>query len=203
QSELDPSGGMTLASALRNAVRQDSEVLLVSETRDPETAEAAMQASLTGHLVFSSLHASDVASALRRLIQLGVPHYVIRSGVRAIISQRLLRKVCETCRQGTKARQPQGSEGSVGRSGTACESCAGVGYLGRLALAQIVCFDGSDPVGEALADSLEAGASAAQMRAAAAGVGGIDLFRHAQDAVDRGLTDMDEVYRVLGRSIST
>ena len=91
QSELDPTGGMTLASALRSAVRQDSEVLLVSEIRDPETAEAAFQASLTGHLVFSSLHASDAAASLRRLVQLGVPLHAIRSGVRAIVCQRLLR----------------------------------------------------------------------------------------------------------------
>ncbi|QDT12054.1 GspE/PulE family protein [Stieleria marina] len=107
QSELDPSGGMTLAAALRSAVRQDSEVLLVSEIRDPETAEAAFQASLTGHLVFSSLHASDVAASLRRLVQFGVPVPIVQSGIRTIVSQRLLRKLCTTCRGVVVGSRPQ------------------------------------------------------------------------------------------------
>ncbi|MGB7346902.1 MAG: ATPase, T2SS/T4P/T4SS family, partial [Pirellulaceae bacterium] len=116
QSELDPSGGMTLAAALRSAVRQDSEVLLVSEIRDPETAEAAFQASLTGHLIFSSLHASDVPASLRRLVQFGVPVPIVQSGIRTIVNQRLLRKRCNNC---------------DGEALADCENCAGTGYRGR------------------------------------------------------------------------
>jgi general secretion pathway protein E len=187
QSELDPAGGMTLASALRSAVRQDSEVLLVSEIRDPGTAEAAVQASLTGHLVFSSIHATDVAASLRRLVQLGVPHYLVRSGVRAIVSQRLLRTFCPGCRQST-------SRG--------CDQCLGTGYRGRVAIGQCVQLDGNDPVGESLADALERGASANQMRLAAAEAGGVDLHARAQTCVEQGITDEAEVYRVLGTGIS-
>ena len=197
QSELDPSGGMTLASAVRSAVRQDSEVLLVSEIRDPETAEAAMQASLTGHLIFSSLHASDVASALRRMAQLGVPSYVIGSGVRAVIAQRLLRRVCEVCRHGAAAFKTDSDAPE-----SSCEVCGGVGYKGRIAIAQVIGFDGNDPVGNALTETLEAGGSVARMRLAAAEAGGVDLFAHAASCVEQGITDIDEVYRVLGRHSS-
>lgn len=186
QSELDASVGMTLASALRSAVRQDSEVLLVSEIRDPETAEAALQASLTGHLVFSSLHATDIATSLRRLTHLGVPTYVVRSGIRAILSQRLLRKICPDCQ---------------GKHHGKCQACFGTGYGGgRIAISQCIEFDGSDPVGEAFADALEAGASATQMRAAADQAGGDDLRRRAAEYVSQGITNQEEVYRVLGRS---
>lgn len=184
QSELDPSGGMTLASALRSAVRQDSEVLLVSEIRDPETAEAAMQASLTGHLVFSSLHAGDVAAALRRLTQLGIPAYIIRSGVSAIVSQRLVRQLCDACN---------------GHHGAACQHCLGSGYRGRRAIGQCIRLDGSDPVGEALAESLEAGLSLNEMRRAAAQAGGTTLVETAWQYVEAGITDAAEVYRVLGQ----
>ncbi len=187
QSELDPSAGMTLASALRSAVRQDSEVLLVSEIRDPETAEAALQASLTGHLVFSSLHATDIAAALRRLVQLGAPVHAIRSGVRAIVSQRLLRRLCTDC-QGT------GSD----PSGRTCSNCLGTGFRGRIAVAQAIRLDGYDPVGDALAEALETGQTLAAMRAAATEAGGIDLAARAQRYVEAGLTSTTEVYRVLG-----
>lgn len=182
QSELDASGGMTLASALRSAVRQDAEVLLVSEIRDPETAEAAVQASLTGHLVFSSFHATDVAASLRRLIQLGVPEYVLRSGVRAIVTQRLLRRRC------------------VNHGGNDCPACAGTGYKGRVAIASIVHFDGSDPVGEAMADCLAAGGTAQQMRTAAAEAGHVTLADQAHALVRREQTDASEIFRVLGSS---
>jgi general secretion pathway protein E len=194
QSELDPSGGMTLASALRSAVRQDSEVLLVSEVRDPETAEAAMQASLTGHLVFSSLHATDVAASLRRLVQLGVPDYIVRSGVRAILSQRLLRRLCDRCGEGSRAGL------SAATNGDGCPDCLGTGYRGRVAIAQCIRLDSCDPIGERLAESFASGASAIEMRRTATEAGDIDLQARAKCYVDQGITDEAEVYRVLGRS---
>ncbi|WP_146528220.1 GspE/PulE family protein [Novipirellula artificiosorum] len=185
QSELDVSGGMTLASALRSAVRQDSEVLLVSEIRDPETAEAAMQASLTGHLVFSSLHATDVAASLRRLVQFGVPPHVVRSGVRAILAQRLLRRICSTCQAGSSKPND-------------CDACSGTGYRGRVAIAQCVMFDGTDPVGESLSATLESAQTLSQMRCDAAAAAKSDLRSEALRCVEAGWTDEAEVYRVLG-----
>lgn len=187
QSELDPSGGMTLASALRSAVRQDSEVLLVSEIRDPETAEAAMQASLTGHLIFSSLHATDVAATLRRMIQFGVPSYALQSGIRAVLTQRLLRRRCTEC-QGDAAQKAH------------CKTCVGTGYRGRVAIADCLFFDGSDPVGDALSRALDRDASAVQMRTDAIEAGWVDLRSQAESLVQQGVTDMPEVYRVLGEN---
>ncbi len=192
QSELDPAAGMTLSSALRSAVRQDSEVLLVSEVRDPETAEAALQASLTGHLVFSSLHATDVAASLRRLVQLGIPNYVVRSGVRAIIAQRLVRRLCVDCHRGASCQDSSESDADP------CTHCFGSGYKGRLAIAQCVRFDGQDPVGESMADVMEQAGSADQMRRLAEQAGGIDLWQRGRMMVEQGLTDMPELYRVLG-----
>ena len=203
QSELDPVGGMTLAAALRSAVRQDSEVLLVSEIRDPETAEAAMQASLTGHLIFSSLHSTDVASSLRRLTQLGVPHYLVRSGVRAIINQRLLRKLCSVCQAGDAASRCGGGSHALEaveeqQQRSSCSECSGTGYRGRIPIAQIVRIDGSDPVGDALADALEAGDPVQRMQLAGQAAGAVDLHETAARCVQQGITDRAEVYRVLG-----
>ncbi|NNE00639.1 MAG: Flp pilus assembly complex ATPase component TadA [Pirellulaceae bacterium] len=188
QSELDPSGGMNLATALRSAVRQDSEVILVSEMRDPETAEAAFQASLTGHLVYSSLHASDVAASLRRLAQFGVPVHVIESGIRTIISQRLLRKTCMQC---GSDRQDD------------CDTCLGTGYHGRIPIANCVSLDGQDPVGDAMIGALHRGDSLSTMRTKATAAGDIDLRQRAMSLVQSGVTDADEVYRVLGRPDAT
>ena len=193
QSEIDSSTGMTLASALRSAVRQDSEVLLVSEIRDPETVQAAMQASLTGHLVFSSLHATDVATALRRLAAYEVPAHVIRSGLRAVINQRLVRRLCPECKAGCMAG-----------SSHDCVTCTGTGYRGRLPITQCVDFQkhspgGASTVGEVLAEGLEAGKTVRQMNAAADAAGGRSLRDQARHGVDSGVTDQAEVYRVLGR----
>lgn len=191
QSEIDASTGMTLASALRSAVRQDSEVLLVSEIRDPETVEAAMQASLTGHLVFSSLHATDIATALRRLVAYGVPGPVVRSGVRAIINQRLLRCLCPDCKAGSSAD-----------SSHDCPACQGRGYKGVRPIAQCVEFQNMEArhasVGNALADALGAGLSVAEMNAAGNRAGSQSLREQASDWVSAGITDQAEVYRVLG-----
>ncbi|TWT93920.1 GspE/PulE family protein [Stieleria varia] len=184
QSEINRGGGMTLASALRSAVRQDSEVLLVSEIRDPETAQAVMQASLTGHLIFSSIHAGDIPAALRRLVQFGVPPHAIRSGIGAVVCQRLLRRLCSSCH------------------GNGCDACSDTGYHGRLPIAGALTLDGIDPIGDALADSLERGDSLGAMRQcmvdAAASSGMDDLRSCAESYVQQGWTDEKEVYRVLG-----
>ena len=199
QSEIDTVGGMTLGAALRSAVRQDSDVLLVSEIRDPETAEAAMQASLTGHLIFSSLHSSDVASSLRRLTQLGIPPHLVRSGVRAMINQRLLRRLCGECQSGSQrdGSSPGNPVQDADRRNS-CTECSGTGYRGRIAIAEIIRIDGSDPVGDALAVALEAGDPVQRMRLAAQAAGSVDLHQMAARCVEQGITDSDEVYRVLG-----
>lgn len=194
QSEIDASTGMTLASALRSAVRQDSDVLLVSEIRDPETVEAAMQASLTGHLVFSSLHATDVATTLRRLTAYGVPVSVIRSGIRAVISQRLLRCLCPDCKAGSNAGPSHD-----------CVACNGTGYRGQRPLANCVEFQSANTsalattsIADAYANALESGLSVGPMNAAAHQAGDQSLRQIADQWVNDDVTDAAEVYRVLG-----
>tara|TARA_R110002049_G_scaffold2750_2_gene21328 strand:- start:9691 stop:10869 length:1179 start_codon:yes stop_codon:yes gene_type:complete len=187
QSQLVPTAGMTLAAALRSAVRQDPEVLLVSEIRDEETADAVLGASLTGHLCFSSLHASDVSGAVRRLAKMSLPNYLLQSGLLAICSQRLLRRLCSDCR-----RDPQDLAAQD------CATCAGIGYSGRIAIAQCARFDG-DRIGEAIMSALDANQSVSQMQLAARGAGMMSLADRAWSLVESGVTDKREVYRVLGR----
>jgi len=199
QSQLQPESGMTLAAALRSAVRQDPEVLLVSEIRDEETADAVLGASLTGHLCFSSVHASGVAGAVGRLAQMNLPDYLLRSGLLAICSQRLLRQTCDACRnvssQASELRDaPYGDPD--------CERCHGVGYAGRLAIAQCVRFD-RGPIGEAVLAAVAKHQSAGDIHRAACQAGMLTLAQLAWQLVEKGRTDEAEVYRVLGRHAGT
>jgi general secretion pathway protein E len=184
QSQLQPSLGMTLASSLRSAVRQDPEVLLVSEIRDVETAEAVLTSSLTGHLVFSSLHAGDIAAALRRLVQMELPTYLLQSGLRAVCCQRLLRRLCVSCDHQTQDD---------------CEPCGGTGYRGRVAIAELLRLDRGD-IGEEMMRGLSNGQSAGLLYTSAEKNGMITLRQRAWQLVDDGVTDEREVYRVLGRA---
>jgi general secretion pathway protein E len=184
QSQLQPTLGMTLASSLRSAVRQDPEVLLVSEIRDAETAEAVLMSSLTGHLVFSSLHAGDVAVALRRLAQMELPSYLLRSGLRAICCQRLLRRRCTICES---------------QSGDDCDRCGGTGYSGRVAIAECIRMDRGE-IGDEMMRGLAAGISANAIYTTAEKAGMLTLRQRAWTLVEVGVTDEREVYRVLGRA---
>uniref|UniRef100_UPI0035674F47 GspE/PulE family protein n=1 Tax=Stieleria sp. TaxID=2795976 RepID=UPI0035674F47 len=187
QSQLQPTSGMTLASALRAAVRQDAEVLLVSEIRDVETAEAVLAASMTGQLCFSSIHASSIGVTLRRLVQMKLPSYAIQSGLRGILCQRLVRRLCSPCSaESNSAPNPN------------CQGCHGTGYQGRIPISQLLAFDGSS-AGQAVFDGLVEGRSAIEIDAIAADAGIDSLHDQAARLIDQGMTDANEVFRVLGR----
>jgi type II secretory ATPase GspE/PulE/Tfp pilus assembly ATPase PilB-like protein/8-oxo-dGTP pyrophosphatase MutT (NUDIX family) len=130
QVQVHERAGLTFASALRSIMRQDPDVILVGEIRDRETAEIAIQASLTGHLVLSTLHTNDAASAVTRLIDIGVAPYKIATAVKGIIAQRLLRRLCAKCR----------AENASDRTTRAvsCKTCGGSGYFGRLAIVEVL-----------------------------------------------------------------
>ena len=187
QSQLQPTSGLTLASAMRAAVRQDAEVLLVSEIRDVDTAEAVLAASMTGHLCFSSIHAGSVGATLRRLVQMKLPTFAIQSGLRGILCQRLLRKICEGC-----------SGQSQSQSGSVCDQCHGTGYRGRIPISQMLTLDGSSH-GQSVFDALSSGRSAEEIDSIASQVGIQPLHDQAARLVDEGQTDSAEVFRVLGR----
>ena len=185
QSQVNSDTGMTLASAMRSAVRQDPEVLLVSEIRDRDTAHEVLAASLTGHLCFSSLHAPDIPTSIYRLVQLGLPVHLIQSGLLAACTQRLFRRICGKCGRATP---------SVVAS---CDDCHGTGYSGRVAIAQMVDFT-HDEVGQIIHGSLASGDTRSQMWSKAREAGMATLAELAQELIEDGLTDQTEVFRVLG-----
>jgi general secretion pathway protein E len=184
QSQLQPSSGLTLASAMKAAVRQDSEVLLVSEIRDVDTADAVLSASMTGHLCFSSIHAGSIGTTLRRLTQMQLPTFAIQSGLRAVVCQRLLRCVCDSC----------------DRSSDDCSKCHGSRYSGRIPIAQMITFDG-DTVGQSIFQALADQNPANEIDSILSQSGNASLHQRAMDLVQKGLTDQAEVYRVLGIGI--
>ena len=206
QVPVRAKGGLTFARALRSILRQDPDVLLVGEMRDPETAEICIQAALTGHLVFSTLHTNDAPSALTRLLDLGVPDYLVVSSVEMVLAQRLVRKVCSGCAEATDpgdvvmrqlgemheslddiARRYDMSQVTRGRG---CDLCWGTGYRGRAGIYEFLVVDD-----EIRAEVLRRrGASA--IRHLALGAGMRPLRADGWRQVAAGVTTPEEVLRV-------
>lgn len=193
QSQVNAAAGFDLAAGLRSLMRQDPEVILVGEIRDRSAAETAFQAALTGHLVLTTFHASDCTSALSRLADMGIEPYLLRSGVRGILSQRLVRKLCSCAQPIERDEQKLGLPVNSGRVAGKCEACAGTGYSGRLVLAEIL-----PPLEGDLAAAVLARRASQYLFATAASAGLIPLFTRACQAVEAGQTDPAEIRRVLG-----
>jgi general secretion pathway protein E len=152
QSQVKPAIGLTFASALRSFVRQDPDVIMVGEVRDSETAHVAVHAALTGHLVLTTLHTETAAAALPRLLDLGIEAYLLRSTLRAVIAQRLVRQLCERCKSPRAltaadiAEDPRLFElgfnaGDTVHAPCGCERCGGTGYRGRLGVFEVLELD--------------------------------------------------------------
>jgi len=148
QMPVKPQIGLTFANALRSIVRQDPDVIMIGEMRDTETAQIAVQSALTGHLVLSTLHTNDAPSSVMRLLDMGVPDYLLTSALNAVQAQRLVRKLCESCKEPFVASQPlversglrrltEASQISLYRS-VGCDSCDHTGYAGRSAILEIL-----------------------------------------------------------------
>jgi type II secretory ATPase GspE/PulE/Tfp pilus assembly ATPase PilB-like protein/8-oxo-dGTP pyrophosphatase MutT (NUDIX family) len=178
QVQVHDRAGLTFGAALRSIVRQDPDVILVGEIRDRETAEIAIQASLTGHLVLSTLHTNDATSAVTRLIDIGVASYQIATAVKGVVAQRLVRRVCEEC-------------GAVG-----CDACEGLGYRGRRAIAEILV---TSPEFER---RVAAGASTESLTDAARANGCISLWESGLSLVRKGETTMDELRRIAAEPVA-
>ncbi|MEM8834387.1 MAG: GspE/PulE family protein [Planctomycetota bacterium] len=179
QIQVNSQIGLTFGGALRNILRHDPDVILVGEIRDAETAEIAFQASLTGHLVLSTLHTNDVPGTFVRLVDMGVEPYLVNAAVEGVSAQRLLRRVCATCGNDPDAR-------------ATCKSCAGLGYRGRVAVMEFA--TSTRDVKQAMLD----GAEEHNVRAALVRAGFRTMREEAHRLIDRGLTDQAEVIRVLG-----
>jgi type II secretory ATPase GspE/PulE/Tfp pilus assembly ATPase PilB-like protein len=198
QVPVHRQAGVTFAAALRSILRQDPDVVMVGETRDPETAEIAVQAAMTGHLVFSTLHTNDAVSAVPRLLDLGIPDYLVAATVEGVLAQRLVRRVCDGCRveyePPPEAVARLAGEGERPRRlvrGAGCRACRGTGFRGRVGVFELLEMD--DAVREAVA----ARAPQAELRARALAAGMRPLRADAWEKVIRGLTTVDEVLRVL------
>ena len=139
QIHVNPQIGLTFAAGLRHIVRQDPDVIMVGEIRDRETADIAIRAALTGHLVFSTLHTNDAPSAITRLTDMGVENYLITSSLVAVLAQRLVRVICPHCKEpdGTK-RRADGRDVIETFRGAGCERCFGTGYTGRVGIFELM-----------------------------------------------------------------
>src|SRR5947199_204804 len=196
QLQASSRRGLTLAAGLHAVVRQDPDVILVGEIRDRETAEIAMQAALTGHLVFSTLHTNDAPGAMTRLVDMGVEPFLIASSVLAVLAQRLLRRVCDGCavagRPADDAGRALGDAAPevLRHAGPGCTACRGTGYRGRTAIHELLVVD--DPV----RTLVMARADAAQVRRHATAAGMATLRDDGCAKARAGLTTVAEVLRV-------
>ncbi len=172
QIQVDPRAGLAFADALRAVLRQDPDVVMVGEIRDRETAEIAMAAAVTGHLVLSTIHTTDAPGAVTRLVNMGVPPYLVAGGLAGVVAQRLVRRVCPICR------------------GHGCRSCPD-GHRGRTGIFQILAL--TDP----LRDAISRGEGTARIRHLAREAGMRSLAADARRALAAGLTTPHEITRLL------
>jgi type II secretory ATPase GspE/PulE/Tfp pilus assembly ATPase PilB-like protein len=196
QAQVNPGAGLTLESGLRALLRQDPEVIAIGEIRDKNTAEIALQASLTGHLTLTTFHAGSGCEVIGRLLDMGLEPYAIRSGLRAVIGQRLVRKLCDTC--AVPIEQPEdllGLPAQNARLAKGCSACGETGYRGRLVLAELLVPD-QEHFGPAILERRDV----QQLEEIALGSGMVGRWERAIQAVEQGLTSPAEVRRVLGLS---
>ena len=195
QSQVNPPAGLDLASGLRFLMRQDPEVIMVGEIRDRATADAAFQASLTGHLLLSTFHAGSAAETIGRLSDMGIEPYVLRSGLLAILNQRLLRRLCSCAELTDDPAARLGLAVQQAKTPRGCDKCGGTGYLGRFLLVEMLTLSRSE-----LARAILAHSETALIERLAAEAGMLSRWQRACRAVDAGLTSPAEVRRVLGFS---
>jgi len=193
QSQVNVAAGFDLAAGVRSLMRQDPEVILVGEIRDRPAAETAFQAALTGHLVLTTFHASNCTSALSRLADMGIEPYLLRSGIRGILSQRLVRRLCRCSQPIERDEQKLGLPVASGRVAGKCDVCANTGYSGRLLLAELL-----PPLEGDLAAAVLARRDSQFLFSTAVDAGLIPLSTRACEAVEAGQTDPAEIRRVLG-----
>jgi type IV pilus assembly protein PilB len=193
--------GLTFAAALRSFLRQDPDTIMIGEIRDFETAEIAVKAALTGHMVLSTLHTNDASSTITRLLNMGVEPFLVTASVNLVEAQRLLRKICAACKEpmptpkeelrtlGAKDEEIETATCMRGR-GTGCNVCGGTGYKGRIAMYEVMTM--SDPVKELVLQ----GASAAELKAEAIRRGMRTLRMSGIRKICQGTSSVDEVARI-------
>jgi type IV pilus assembly protein PilB len=198
QMPIDASIGNTFAQCLRSILRQDPDKILVGEIRDLETAEIAVQASLTGHMVFSTLHTNDSPSTVTRLRDMGLPPFLLTATLEAVLAQRLVRKICKDCRDQTTPSTetlaqlgltPEEVAGKKFYRGRGCATCNNTGFKGRTGLFEWL------PMNDDLRDLINHGCSTDKLRAASMKTGMIPLRESGLAKVYDGITTIEEVIR--------
>jgi general secretion pathway protein E len=199
QIQVNPRIGLTFASGLRSIVRQDPDVLMIGEIRDFETAEIAIQASLTGHLVLSTLHTNDAASAITRLIDMGVEPFLIASSLSAVLAQRLVRMICPQCKQSFEINEEEARYFEPVQSipmprmlyrGSGCNGCKGTGYMGRTGIFEIISINND------VRKMITGRADARMIKDSVFAKGMKTLYIDGLLKVLKGLTTLEEVMRV-------
>lgn len=196
QVQVNAKAGLTFASGLRSILRQDPDIIMVGEIRDAETAQIAIRAAITGHVVLSTLHTNDTASTLARLVDMGVENFLVATAVKGVLAQRLVRKVCRKCAQTYEPSAderailgiPKGARAQLIK-GKGCNACGGTGYLGRCGIHEILLVD------DAIQELMLANASIDEIRAQARKSGMQTLNEACIELVRQGITSVDEVIR--------
>ena len=199
QFQVQEKVGMTFAMALRTLLRQDPDIIMVGEVRDEETARTAIQAALTGHLVFSTLHTNDAASAITRLVNMGVEPFLISAALNMILAQRLVRRVCPKCRSEyepprtlRRALEKMGYDIPKFHKGVGCRRCRNTGYAGRIGVHEILV------VNDELRDAVVAGESIGELRRIGSNNGMITLRHDGFRKVHEGITTIEEIMHISG-----
>jgi general secretion pathway protein E len=201
QIQVKPQIDLTFANALRSIVRQDPDVIMIGEIRDLETAQIAVQAALTGHLVLSTLHTNDAASTINRLLDMGMEDYLLTTTVIGIQAQRLVRTLCHACRRPYHAVPEMVAETGLGRlappgsdvmlyEAVGCEACAHTGFIGRVAIMEMM------PMSDGLRSLVMRHATAGDLQQQARADGMMTMYEHGLHKVLAGTTTLEEVLRV-------
>jgi len=199
QVQINEKVGLTFPFVLRSILRQDPNVIMIGEIRDVETAEIALQSSLTGHLVFSTLHTNDAPSAVTRLVDIGIPPYMIASSIIGIVAQRLVRMICPDCRE--EFVPPPDQLGRMGLDkkslpfkfyrGAGCSKCGNIGFRGRTVVEEVMVMS------RQIRELIQGGASADQIREAAMATGMSTLGNSGLKKIEEGVTTLDEVLKAV------
>lgn len=196
QAQVNPEIGLTFASVLRAYLRQDCDVILVGEIRDPETAQLAVQASLTGHLVLGTLHTNSAAGAVSRLMDMGVPNFFLAAGLIGVVSQRLVRRLCNECRQPIKPTADQIRQYNLDpnlplQQATGCRKCANQGYRGRIGIQEVLV------VTPQIREAIQQNPSEGQLQELALRGGMVNMFRDGVSKAAAGVTTVEEIYNTI------
>ncbi len=200
QFQVNDKIGFTFASSLRSLLRQDPDIIMVGEIRDPDTARIATQASLTGHMVFSTLHTNDAAGAITRLFNIGVEPYLVAASLTGVIAQRLVRKICTNCKESyeppiniRRAIEKVGGEFDVLYKGAGCGKCHNTGYSGRIGVMEMII-----PSDE-MRDAISRGAALTEIRQMARKEGAQSLRDDGLVKVKAGITTPEEIFTVTAQ----